>query len=79
LINICDENQYQKTVDLSVGKNSKNGKNSTVRDFLGFAIPVPGVLISRLEPIICIKTDASDGYEGEISIFSVLLHVWCLN
>jgi hypothetical protein len=32
LINICDENQYQKTVDLSVGKNSKNGKNSTVRD-----------------------------------------------
>jgi hypothetical protein len=33
LIKICDENQYQKTVDLSVGKNSKNGKNSNLREF----------------------------------------------
>ena len=32
LIKICDKNQYQKTVDLSVGKNSKNGKNSNLRE-----------------------------------------------
>ena len=34
LIKICDENQYQKTVDLSARKNSKKGKKSNLREVL---------------------------------------------
>jgi hypothetical protein len=47
LIKICDENQYQKTVDLSARKNSKKGKNSNLREVNSRTVELESLLATR--------------------------------